>query len=476
MTQKLLDIINSFPEFSREYIAGMVSEFEKECVLKDKEGINRYIINGNNKIYLVENTANAFRIAKIKSLKGKVEINFGVRFHENAEINFSKAIDETDKMILWENYFRFVFNEKVEKSKIFFAVPEDFIIHNKGLQFFVMKWTMNYLSKKSLVALDISKGLAELDKFENSYFFLPCGLAYAWKEFFEYGTLRSMLAEKLGIKESSVLKKVPSVLVPFAIRLYYSTNKEYYFITDEILRKNENLLKKIFKTNFLFYTFEKIIWLYCETEELNKKWNFELSSGISFPQGEMFRYSTVMIEVLENSDATRPKAFFENLKKCETLEDVEKYSRKLERKVQVKRIKETPETSLEIAKKFRNFYFSYLKKELKNIEIIENEKRLLMEGIRQKSCAYSYLETIDYGKCALFSLKENGKRYTFEIAAGENQKLYLNQCRKICNKTDEETEKLSERINAIVDKYNRNIDKKMENKTKKFIKIKTDEM
>ena len=59
MTQKLLDIINSFPEFSREYIAGMVSEFEKECVLKDKEGINRYIINGNNKIYLVENTANA---------------------------------------------------------------------------------------------------------------------------------------------------------------------------------------------------------------------------------------------------------------------------------------------------------------------------------------------------------------------------------------------------------------------------------
>ena len=470
MTQKLLDIINSFPEFSREYIAGMVSEFEKECVLKDKEGINRYIINGNNKIYLVENTANAFRIAKIKSLKGKVEINFGVRFHENAEINFSKAIDETDKMILWENYFRFVFNEKVEKSKIFFAVPEDFIIHNKGLQFFVMKWTMNYLSKKSLVALDISKGLAELDKFENSYFFLPCGLAYAWKEFFEYGTLRSMLAEKLGIKESSVLKKVPSVLVPFAIRLYYSTNKEYYFITDEILRKNENLLKKIFKTNFLFYTFEKIIWLYCETEELNKKWNFELSSGISFPQGEMFRYSTVMIEVLENSDATRPKAFFENLKKCETLEDVEKYSRKLERKVQVKRIKETPETPLEIAKKFRNFYFSYLKKELNNAEMIENKKRLLMEGIRQKSCAYSYLETIDYGKCSLFSLEENGKRYTFEIAASENQKLFLSQCRKSCNKTDEETEKLSERINAIVNEYNSNIDKKIENRRKNFMK------
>lgn len=470
MTQKLLDIINSFPEFSREYIAGMVSEFEKECVLKDKEGINRYIINGNNKIYLVENTANAFRIAKIKSLKGKVEINFGVRFHENAEINFSKAIDETDKMILWENYFRFVFNEKVEKSKIFFAVPEDFIIHNKGLQFFVMKWTMNYLSKKSLVALDISKGLAELDKFENSYFFLPCGLAYAWKEFFEYGTLRSMLAEKLGIKESSVLKKVPSVLVPFAIRLYYSTNKEYYFITDEILRKNENLLKKIFKTNFLFYTFEKIIWLYCETEELNKKWNFELSSEISFPQGEMFRYSTVMIEVLENSDATRPKAFFENLKKCETLEDVEKYSRKLERKVQVKRIKETPETPLEIAKKFRNFYFSYLKKELNNAEMIENEKRLLMEGIRQKSCAYSYLETIDYGKCALFSIEEDGKRYTFEIIADENNKLCLNQCRKTCNKTDEETEKLSEKISAIIDEYNRNIDKKLKNKRKNFMK------
>ena len=96
--------------------------------------------------------------------------------------------------------------------------------------------------------------------------------------------------------------------------------------------------------------------------------------------------------------------------------------------------------------------------------MIENEKRLLLEGIWQKNCAYSYLETIDYGKCSLFSLEENGKRYTFEIVAGENNKLCLNQCRKSCNKTDEETEKLSERINVIVEKYNRNIDKKPENK------------
>ena len=99
-----------------------------------------------------------------------------------------------------------------------------------------------------------------------------------------------------------------------------------------------------------------------------------------------------------------------------------------------------------------------------------------MEGIPHKSCDYIYLENIDYGKCSLFSIEENGKRYTFEIVAYENQKLFLSQCRESCNKTDEETEKLSERINAIVDGYNRNIDKKMENKRKKFIKIKTDEM
>ena len=182
----------------------MTSEFEKECVLKQAEGINCYIVNGNNKIYLVENTTNAFRIAVIKSSKGKVEVNFGVRFHQENEMNFSKAIDETDKMVLWENYFRFVFNKKVEKNRIFFAVPENFTIHNKGLQFFVIKWTMKYLSKKSLVTLDISKGLAELDKYENSCFLLPSGLLYAEEEFFEYGTLRSMLSEKLGIKESSV--------------------------------------------------------------------------------------------------------------------------------------------------------------------------------------------------------------------------------------------------------------------------------
>lgn len=467
MTQKTLDIINSFPEFSREYIAGMASEFEKECVLKDAEGINCYMVNGNNKIYLVENAANAFRIAEIKSSKGKTEINFGVRFRlfQNDEINFSKAIDEADKMILWENYFHFVFNKKVEKSKIFFVVPEDFIVHNKGLQFFVMKWTMKYLSKKSLVALDISKGLAELDKFENSYFFLPRGLAYAWKEFFEYGTLRTMLSEKLGIKESSVLKKVPPVLVPFAIRLYDNVNKEHYFIIDEILRKKEILLKKLFK-KFLtsLYLLKIALIFYCEIEGLNKRWNFDLFYEFESDDEKFVKYENLMDKVLENLDTTRPKIFLENLKKCETLEDVEKYSRKLERKMQAKRINKTPETPLEIAKKFRNFYSNYLKKELNDAEMIENEKRLLMEGIRQKSCAYSYLETIDYGKCSLFSLEENGKRYTFEIVAYENQKLYLNQCRKSCNKTDEETEKLSERINAIVEKYNWNIDKKPENK------------
>ena len=474
MIQKILDIINNFPEFSRGYIAGMASEFEKECVQKEIEGINCYIVNGNNKIYLVENTAKAFRIAEIKSFKGKVEVNFGVRFHQNAEINFSKAIDEIEKMMLWENYFHFVFNDEIEKSKIFFAVPEDFVIHNKGLPFFVMKWTMNYLSQKSLVALDISKGLAVLDKYENSYFFLPRGLAYAWKEFFEYGTLRSMLTEKLGIKESSVLKKVPSVLVPFAIRLYHNTNKEHYFIIDEILRKGESLLKELFKIDSLLFVLQKALCLYCEIEGMNKKWNFELDYELEFDNEEKFekfeKYENLMDKVLKNSDATRPEIFFENLKKCETFEDVEKYSRKLERKMQAKKIKETPEAPLEIAKKFRNFYFNYLKKELNDAEIIENEKRLLMEGILQKNCAYSYLETIDYGKCALFSLKENGKRYTFEIIADKNNKLCLDQCRKSCNKTDEETEKLSERINAIVDEYNRNIDKKMESKRKNFMK------
>lgn len=137
MTQKLLDIINSFPEFSREYINKMVSEFEKECVPKEIEGINCYMVSGNNRIYFVENTANAFRIAEIKSSKGKVVVNFGVRFRlfQDVEINFSKAIDEIEKMTLWENYFYFVFNKKVEKSKIFLRFLKSLLFIIKELHF-----------------------------------------------------------------------------------------------------------------------------------------------------------------------------------------------------------------------------------------------------------------------------------------------------------------------------------------------------
>ena len=244
-------------------------------------------------------------------------------------------------------------------------------------------------------------------------------------------------------------------------------NGRHHFIIDEILRKGDILTKKLFENYSLFCFFEIPLILYCELEGLNKRWNIELETA---DEEKFEKYKDLINKVFENSDAARPKIFFENLKKCETLEDVEKYSRKLERKMQAKRIKETPETPLKIAKKFRNFYSNYLKKELNNVEMIEDEKRLLMEGVWQKNCAYDYLEKIDYGKCALFSFKENNIRYTFEIAAGKIQKLFLSQCRKSCNKTDEETEKLSERINVAVDKYNRDIDKKLENKRKNFMK------
>lgn len=97
---------------------------------------------------------------------------------------------------------------------------------------------------------------------------------------------------------------------------------------------------------------EKALCLYCEIEGMNKKWNFELDYELELDNEEKYeKYENLMDEVLKNSDATRLKIFFENLKKCETLEDVEKYSRKLERKMQAKRIKETSETPLEITKK-----------------------------------------------------------------------------------------------------------------------------
>lgn len=75
-------------------------------------------------------------------------------------------------------------------------------------------------------------------------------------------------------------------------------------------------MKKLFKNHSLFELFAAPLIFYCEIEGLNKRWNFNLYSD---DEEKFEKYKNLMDKVFENSDATRPKTFLENLKNVKRL-------------------------------------------------------------------------------------------------------------------------------------------------------------
>lgn len=67
-----------------------------------------------------------------------------------------------------------------------------------------------------------------------------------------------------------------------------------------------------------------------------------------------------------------------------------------------------------------------------SVEVIENEKRLFVEGQEQQNCVYSYLKNIESGKCLILSCKYKEKQYTAEINI-KDKKYHIKQFLGKCN-------------------------------------------
>ena len=96
----------------------------------------------------------------------------------------------------------------------------------------------------------------------------------------------------------------------------------------------------------------------------------------------------------------------------------------------MKRIEGVPDRKLKIAKKFKNL-INKLKENKKiskgfSVKVIDNEKMLFAEGQNQQNCVYSYLKSIENGKCLILSCKYNGKAYTAEIEV-KDRKYHIRQ-------------------------------------------------
>ena len=126
-----------------------------------------------------------------------------------------------------------------------------------------------------------------------------------------------------------------------------------------------------------------------------------------------------------------------------------KYHNELVKKINLKKSESIPYRKLKIHKD----YDRLLKALTGKYELIDNEKRLYVEGQRQHNCVYSYLDYIERGECIIFSyVDSNNKRFTIEFYINDG-KYYINQLSGKYNST-EGTEKIFDELNMLLNGVN----------------------
>lgn len=130
-----------------------------------------------------------------------------------------------------------------------------------------------------------------------------------------------------------------------------------------------------------------------------------------------------------------------------------KYHDELVKKINLNKANTVPDRKLKIHKDYKRLIKALSDK----YELIDNEKRLYLEGQIQHNCVYSYIDYIEKGDCVIFSYVDyDNKRFTIEFYISEG-KYYINQFSGKYNST-EGTEKIYNELNMILKKLNQKKD------------------
>lgn len=155
------------------------------------------------------------------------------------------------------------------------------------------------------------------------------------------------------------------------------------------------------------------------------------------------------------------KNVFQKILKFQNPYDLEKFHDRIVKKYNQK--KEIPERKISISEDFNKIIKSFEDdKELSFLKLIDNEKELYNEGIKQGNCVYSYLEKIEDGDCIIFSGKYKNTNCTIEIVKFFNS-FYCSQCFAKYNRKNLETEELKQIIEDKLRVFNAPIADKLYN-------------
>lgn len=472
MQEKLKEIINSYPEFSRKTIFNIVSEFNTKTLEQKKNQSKEKILESftvfeSDKIYLFEKTFRKYKLIIIHQKENNVFIKYREIFQERKiEMNFSEGVDIVEKGIKWDwdSLIDIKFTSGMKEDELNLNFFYYFYIYKDGLEYFLLKNIMLYLSKKSLVALDFVKALKEVGKY-NIVFEIPKNTILNTKDFFSYGTLASMIAEKKGIKQVNKFRKIPISFIPAA--LVCNIPKDAEFIFSDIAKNKEIYLKVNSDLCFRLCNWEGFAMSFLEVNGIAEKWKVDLKMYKEDGTKNKEKID-IIYDILETGEKLGKTNILNKLIKKNTFNSVNKMAKQLEKKLLAQEMKTVKPKKFKIGKEFEELD-KILKEHFSSIEMINEEQRLFFEGFEQKNCAYSYKEKIKDNEEIIFSLKveeENDEsnlkipcgRYTIGIKKNEDEEnnyhFKVTDVRKKANISDEDTKIVSGKMSKIIENYN----------------------
>ena len=487
MQEKLKEIINSYPEFSRETVYNIVNEFNKKT-LEEKKNQNKeeilesFTVFENDKIYFFEKTVRRCKMLIINKKEDNVLFRYKEIFGDTGRIperNFSEAFELFEDEMKWYSAINIELSEKIEESDLNFEIYINFCIKKDFMEYFLLKNIMLYLSKKSLVALDFVKALKEVEKYDVALE-IP-EVSFQSLDFFQHGTMFSMLNEKTEFKKTGKYKKLPLLLLPTALFCESSQNLEFIF--DDIIKNKEMYLNDNLVFFFALSHWSGFVLSFLKANKITDEWNIFPEKYFDKDETENKEKIDVIYDIFNILDELEEKNAIKKLVNKKSFEAVEKMKEELSQKLIAKKMKTVKPQKFKINAEFKEVEKA-LKKHFPSIEMINDEQRLFLEGLEQKNCAYNYVEEIKDNKEILFSLKlkkeDNERklktpygRYTISIKKIENVNNHhfkVTEVKKTANISDEDTKIIFEKISEIIGELNQKIVKEKKEKFNCFIK------
>lgn len=320
------------------------------------------------------------------------------------------------------------------------------------------------IKDKSYFALDLQKMIMEALKYDFIMpTLIPEGKAGEIKEtklelecFEKYGSLLEFIKKRSFVKITPKLRKLPIFLIPMLS--YIDFYDEDNFVLKWISENTEKFCQIIVRTGIM--TFTKFDLALC----VSKAGGLACAKLDGIPFGmrarrinksQMILFGLIqgigkrrILDIFEMASEIGCRNVLKRILECKEKEDLQKLHDKFTEKMLKKM---TPEsTQLNIDKKFSSVIA--LLKEHKNIEIIDNAKRLFEEGSRMKNCVYSKRRNIETGKCIILSVKYKNEFFTVEISEDLVliNKFCISECRGYRNLINENSKVVEVMINRII--------------------------